>query len=105
MNCPHLRADSCAKLPGPDRAVTPAICAACPFTVIGCAWLRFSLTKTGEAVTFSDAACAERVIPIHSPADCHGCQQRVAIRLEDVQPVLQRQAGKLLVFPYKRVRL
>jgi hypothetical protein len=106
MTCPHRRGSTCRKIQGPDAYVTDADCAACPFTAIGCAHLRFGLVKTGEGVVFHRPACAEKVRAlIDGPADCTGCRERAAIRLEDVQPVQREGRGKVLVFPYRWARM
>ena len=100
--CPYRHADDeghilCDKIKAGDRAVTPNICRACPVAHINCTHLRATLEhharppitvrwgngKTQvwddcaqDSITLSRAACAEKVIPIHSPRDCAGCALR-----------------------------
>lgn len=101
--CPHRQAQSdgqltCAKIGGLDREVTAELCAACPAAGIGCAHLRFSLTKIAPSsilirwgngkqemleaeaphVDLNRGACAEKVTPIYGPAACTACPLRVA---------------------------
>ncbi|MCW5850757.1 MAG: hypothetical protein KIT87_11840 [Anaerolineae bacterium] len=96
--CPYRTAQldgqlTCAKIGGPDREVTPEICAACPAAQIGCAHLRFSLVKNApspllirwgngkQEVLAADAprvelargACGEQVMPVHGPSACAAC--------------------------------
>jgi len=94
----------CDKIKTGDREVTPNICRACPIAQINCGHLRATLDHQGHApvvvrwgngktqvwddqapsISFRNAACAEKVIPIHSGKECAGCQLR--------QPLLAVQA-------------
>lgn len=94
----------CDKIKTGDREVSPNICRACPVSQINCGHLRATLDHQGHApvvvrwgngktqvwddqgpsITFRNAACAEKVIPIHSGKECAGCQLR--------QPLLAVQA-------------
>ena len=100
--CPYRHADDeghilCDKIKSGDREVTPNICRACPVAHINCAHLRATLEHHArppitvrwgngksqvwddfaqDSITLSSAACAEKVIPIHSPRDCAGCALR-----------------------------
>jgi hypothetical protein len=100
--CPFRHADDeghilCDKIKSGDREVTPNICRACPVAHINCAHLRATLEHHArppitvrwgngksqvwddfahDAISLSSAACAEKVIPIHSPRDCAGCALR-----------------------------
>ena len=96
--CPYRTAQldgqlTCAKIGGPDREVTPDICAACPAAQISCAHLRFSLVKNAPSpllirwgngkqelleadapkVELARGACGEQVMPVHGPATCAAC--------------------------------
>ena len=96
--CPYRLVDGtgqilCDKIRTGDRAVSPEICRACPVAAIDCAHLRAQLTQhtrpaitvrwgNGKSEVWSDptpiialdrAACAQKVIPIHSSRDCAGC--------------------------------
>ena len=100
--CPYRHADDeghilCDKIKSGDREVTPNICRACPVAHINCAHLRATLEHDArppitvrwgngksqvwddfaqDSITLSSAACADKVIPIHSPRDCAGCALR-----------------------------
>jgi hypothetical protein len=100
--CPYRHADDeghilCDKIKSGDREVTPNICRACPVSQINCAHLRATLEHHArppitvrwgngksqvwddfaqDSISLSSAACAEKVIPIHSPRDCAGCALR-----------------------------
>jgi hypothetical protein len=89
----------CRKAPKSDAEVSPALCASCPATLVGCEHLRFTLRKHAPvpivvryaggrtevwddvppAMRFERAACALRREPIGGPADCAGCALRVAV--------------------------
>lgn len=92
----------CQLVKGGDRQVSVDLCRACPVQAINCQHLRAGLEKqvstpitvryaTGRvevwndapaAMTFKQAACAAKTIPIHSPRDCAGC----TLRLPNVIP-------------------
>lgn len=92
----------CQLVKGGDRQVSVDLCRACPVQAINCRHLRAGLEKqvstpitvryaTGRvevwndapaAMTFKQAACAAKTIPIHSPRDCAGC----SLRLPNVIP-------------------
>jgi hypothetical protein len=100
--CPYRHADDeghilCDKIKSGDREVTPNICRVCPVAQINCAHLRARLDHQArppltvrwgngksqvwndfaqEFISLASAACAEKVIPIHSPRDCAGCALR-----------------------------
>jgi hypothetical protein len=100
--CPYRHADDeghilCDKIKSGDREVTPNMCRACPVAQIHCAHLRAALAHTArppivvrwgngksqvwddlapESIVLARAACAEKVLPIHSPRDCVGCALR-----------------------------
>ncbi|MBI5304932.1 MAG: hypothetical protein HY868_22555 [Chloroflexi bacterium] len=99
--CPYRQVDDeghilCDKIKTGEREVTPNICRACPVAAINCAHLRGTLDHqarppitvrwgNGKSTVLEDAAptialgraaCAAKVIPIHSPRDCAGCALR-----------------------------
>ena len=100
--CSYRHADDeghilCDKIKSGDREVTPNICRACPVAHINCTHLRATLDHQArppitvrwgngksqvwddfaqDSILLSSAACAEKVIPIHSPRDCAGCALR-----------------------------
>lgn len=83
----------CGKVGRGNAEVSPALCAACPASLVGCKHLRYTLHKhepvpivvryaggrtevwddVPPSMQFSQAACALRREPIQSPADCAGC--------------------------------
>lgn len=87
----------CQLVKGGDRQVSVDLCRACPVQAINCQNLRAGLEKqvstpitvrfaTGRvevwndapaAMTFKQAACAAKTIPILSPRDCAGCPLRL----------------------------
>lgn len=89
----------CDKIKTGDREVSPNICRACPVSQINCAHLRAVLdnqthppltvrygngkTEVWEdpapAISFKQAACAVKVLPISSPRDCASCALRQAL--------------------------
>ena len=105
----------CDKIKTGDREVTPDICRACPISHIDCAHLRATLnhethpplivrygngrTEVWEqktpAIAFKHAACAAKVIPIHSEQDCVGCALHQA--LVTAETILQTQVEQTRV--------
>lgn len=103
--CPYRHADDdghilCDKIKTGDREVSPNICRACPVAQINCAHLRAALDHHArppivvrwgngksqvwddfaqDSLTLARAACAEKVLPIHSARDCAGCALRNAV--------------------------
>ncbi|MBM3130005.1 MAG: hypothetical protein FJ009_15460 [Chloroflexi bacterium] len=103
--CPYRRADDdghilCDKIKTGDREVSPNICRVCPVAQINCAHLRAALEHHArppivvrwgngksqvwddfaqDSLTLARAACAEKVLPIHSARDCAGCALRKAV--------------------------
>ncbi|CAG0947654.1 hypothetical protein ANRL1_04388 [Anaerolineae bacterium] len=102
--CPYRQADNdghilCDKIKSGDREVAPNICRACPVSAINCAHLRATLDHqarppitvrygNGKTEVWDDpaptislerAACAAKVVPIHSARDCAGCALRQAL--------------------------
>ncbi len=99
--CPYRQVDDeghilCDKIKAGDREVSPNICRACPVSAINCAHLRATLDHQARppltvrygngkteiwddvapSINLQTAACAAKVIPIHSPRDCAGCPIR-----------------------------
>ncbi len=99
--CPYRQVDDeghilCDKVKTGEREVTPNICRVCPVSAINCAHLRSTLDHQSRppitvrwgngkssvldgaepTITLGRAACAQKVIPIHSPRDCAGCPLR-----------------------------
>lgn len=106
----------CDKIKTGDREVTPNICRACPISQINCGHLRAKLahqvhppvtvrwgngrTEVWEdnapSISFDQAACAEKVIPIHSPKDCANCPLRqplIAVQAIAQPAVVERKAS------------
>jgi hypothetical protein len=94
----------CDKIKSGDCQVSPEICLACPMAAINCLHLRAALDHqarpplvvrwgngkmqvwddmASETISLQRAACAEKVVPIHSPHDCAGCLIRRAIVTPD----------------------
>jgi hypothetical protein len=106
----------CDKIKTGDKEVSPNICRACPVSAINCAHLRATLDHQSrppitvrygngkrevwndigdESISLERAACAEKVMPIHSPRDCAGCSLRKAVGSEqwavNSQPTTERR--------------
>jgi hypothetical protein len=103
--CPYRHASEeghilCNKIKIGDKQVSPNICRDCPVSAINCAHLRVALDHSsrlpitvrygngktevwddvgGPAIKMERAACAAKVLPIHSPRDCAGCSLRQAL--------------------------
>ena len=103
--CPYRHADDeghilCDKIKSGDREVSPNICRACPVAHINCTHLRATLDHqarppivvrwgngksqvwddvANDSIALTRAACAVKVIPIHSPRDCAGCALRLPV--------------------------
>lgn len=109
--CPYRQVDDeghilCDKIKTGEREVTPNICRACPIMAIHCAHLRAVLEHqtrpaivvrwgNGKSRVLDDlpatisierAACAEKVIPIHSPRDCANCALRKPLDAVPIAP-------------------
>jgi hypothetical protein len=113
----------CSKIAQGDNAVSPAVCRACPFSTVNCAHLRFSLQHTSPSplvvrfngrtevwnddpaqLLFYHAACAERVVPIHSPRACAACPLRVAAQAAcegGASRPAPARPGKVVPFPVR----
>ncbi len=106
--CPYRQVDDeghilCDKIKTGDREVSPNICRACPVAAINCAHLRATLDhharppltvrygngKTeiwddvAPSINLQTAACAAKVVPIHSPRDCAACPIRQPLVMAD----------------------
>lgn len=102
--CPYRQVDNdghilCDKIKSGDREVAPNICRACPVSAINCAHLRATLDHQARppitvrygngrtevwddpapTISLERAACAAKVVPIHSARDCAGCALRQAL--------------------------
>lgn len=129
--CPHRRASDdgqilCERIKSGDRAVAPNICRVCPVMAINCANLRATLnhdarppitvrwgngkTQVWEpdapSITMERAACATKVVPIHSPRDCAACQLRQPLAIaspviatNEIAPVIKRASRKTASAP------
>lgn len=101
----------CDKIKTGDREVSPNICRACPIAQINCTHLRATLDNQSrppiivrwgngktqvwddfaqQSILMQRAACAEKVIPIHSPRDCAGCPLRQALVIADSMVAVER---------------
>ena len=98
--CPHRSVSDdgrvlCAKIIDRNNAVSPQVCGDCPFRVIDCSHLRFTLSLSSTTplmvrhngrtevwddgppkVTLHRAACVAKVSQIEHPAVCAGCSRR-----------------------------
>jgi hypothetical protein len=106
--CPYRLVDDeghilCDKIKTGDREVSPNICRACPVSAINCAHLRATLDHQARppltvrygngkteiwddlapAINLHTAACAAKVVPIHSPRDCAACPIRQPLVLAE----------------------
>lgn len=128
--CPYRRANDdgqilCERIKSGDRAVSPNICRACPVAAINCAHLRATLNHDARppitvrwgngktqiwesdapSITMPHAACAAKVIPIHSARECAGCALRqplataTAMPMTEIAPVAKRAPRKTAVAP------
>jgi hypothetical protein len=87
----------CKKIVDGQAEVSPSVCRQCPARAVNCQHLRFSLRLSSPSplvvryngrtelwddgpaeLRFDRAACAERVMPIHSPQACAECALRQA---------------------------
>ena len=110
--CPYRQVDDeghilCDKIKTGDRAVSPNLCRVCPIAAIHCAHLRATLDHQAHppltvrygngktelwddrapALNLHTAACAAKIVPIHSPRDCAACPIR--------QPLIAAEALNL----------
>jgi hypothetical protein len=106
----------CDKIKTGDREVKPNICRACPISQINCGHLRAKLAHQAHPpvtvrwgngrtevwednapfISFDQAACAEKVIPIHSPKDCANCPLRqplIAVQAIAQSPAVERRVS------------
>jgi len=109
--CPYRHANDdgqilCERIKSGDRAVAPNICRACPVAAINCAHLRATLNHDARppitvrwgngktqiwesdapSITMQHAACAAKVIPIHSARECAGCALRQPLAAANALP-------------------
>ena len=110
----------CAKIVEGDNAVSPSLCRSCPFSSVNCAHLRFSLSLSSPSplivrfnghtevwdddppvLQFSQAACAQQVIPITGSSSCASCSLRQPIlSLSDLPAPRRRRALSSKVVPF-----
>ena len=90
----------CDKIKTGNKEVSPNICRECPISAINCSHLRATLDHSsrppitvrygngrteiwddvgGDPIKLERAACASKVMPIHSARDCAGCALRQAL--------------------------
>jgi hypothetical protein len=117
-SCPYRLVDNeghilCDKIKTGERAISLETCRACPIAAINCGQLRAALDHSarppitvrygnGRTQVWDDlaptiglrqAACAAKVVPIHSPRDCAGCALRQPLAIaEPVQAALSPRA-------------
>jgi len=113
----------CAKIVEGDNQVSPRLCGACPFRVVNCAHLRFSLRQTSPSplivryngrteiwdddppeLRFEQAACALQAVPITDTHQCAECALRQSLHTPEARslPPRRRQmvaGGKVVPFP------
>jgi len=106
----------CKKIVEGQAEVSPNVCRQCPFRAANCQHLRFSLRLSSPSpllvrhngrtelwddgpaeLRFDRAACAARVMPIHSPQACAECAQRQAAWQEP--PAAETGSGRVVAFP------
>lgn len=123
--CPYRHAHDdgqilCGRIQSGDRAVSPNICRACPVAAINCAHLRATLNHDARppitvrwgngktqiwesdapSITLKHAACAAKVVPIHSSRECAGCTLRQplatagTIPTAEIAPVAKRASRR-----------
>ena len=115
--CPYRQVDDerhilCDKIRSGDREVSPNSCRACPVSAINCAHLRATLDhharppltvrygngKTeiwddvAPSINLQTAACAAKVVPIHSPRDCAACPIRPPLVAAEASNTIARPA-------------
>ena len=107
----------CIKIVEGPAEVSPHLCRQCPFRAVNCQHLRFSLRLTSPSpllvrhngrtelwddgpaeLRFDRAACAARVMPIHSPQACAECALRQAACPEAVLAA-EVGSGRVVAFP------
>lgn len=111
----------CSKIVEGDNEVSPNVCRSCPFKLINCAHLCFSLCQTSSSplvvryngrteiwddnppeLEFERAACTARVVPIYEPRSCSGCTMQQPLQSPAKEPKRRKQAaglGKVVPFP------
>lgn len=112
----------CKKIVEGDPEVSPFLCRVCPFKLVNCAHLRFSLRQKSPSpllvrfngrteiwddgppeLTLERAACAARVIPVVDASSCLSCPLRTSLQ----EPTLRHgrrsqrtgRIGKVVPFP------
>jgi hypothetical protein len=122
MTCEHRAVSRdgrivCKKIVEGQAEVSPNICRQCPFRAVNCQHLRFSLRLSSPSplvvrfngrtelwddgpaeLRFDRAACAARVMPIHSPQACAECALRQAA-CPEAAPAAEVGSGRVVAFP------
>lgn len=112
----------CKKIVEGRAEVSPNICRQCPFRAVNCQHLRFSLRLSSPSplvvryngrtelwddgpaeLRFDRAACAERVMPIHSPQACAECSLRQAALCGTALAAAEVGSGRVVAFPSSHV--
>ena len=110
----------CKKIVEGQAEVSPNVCRQCPFRAVNCQHLRFSLRLTSPSplvvrynghtelwddgpaeLRFDRAACAARVMPIHSPQACAECALRQPA-FEACPAAAEAGTGRVVAFPGSR---
>ena len=109
----------CDKIRGLDRDVDSGICGTCPARACNCEHLRFSLLKSAPAtlivrygnghtevwegeppsLSFLQAACAEKMVPISAPQWCASCELKAAVRPPEERQEPEKAAPSIIQFP------
>ena len=111
----------CSRVVEGDCEVSPNVCRDCPFKVVNCSHLRFSLRQTSPSplivryngrtevwddgpcqLSFERAACTAKVMPIYEPRSCAGCTLHKPLQAPVKAPSRRRKAatmGKVVAFP------
>jgi hypothetical protein len=111
----------CAQIVEGDNEVSPNVCRDCPFKVVNCSHLRFTLRQTlpsrlvvrynGRTEIWDDdlpelhferAACTAKVMPVYEPRSCAECTLRQPLQAPVEHPKRKRRlagTGKVVLFP------
>ena len=111
----------CSRIVEGDPEVSPNVCRDCPFKVVNCSHLRFSLRQTSPSplivryngrtevwddgpcqLSFERAACTAKVMPIYEPRSCAGCALHKPLHEPAQRQSRRRKAaslGKVVAFP------
>jgi hypothetical protein len=125
-SCEHRKVSKdgrivCAQIVEGDNEVSPNVCRDCPFKVVNCSHLRFTLRQTlpsrlvvrynGRTEIWDDdppelhferAACTAKVMPVYEPRSCAECTLRQPLQAPVEHPKRKRRlagTGKVVLFP------